>query len=266
MTVCADILGAPDASKEEIYGFVPGINEIEEQKHLCDRIKTIRQGLYQVMFAGGPGSGKHTLINALTHSESLGLGVQPENAVLTIIVFNEPDERVVIYKRELDFNGQPATEVMRDIPAFFQKYNNMGRNDGEKFLKIVDHVVMYLKCDGIAGSLIQIVDSNWFLPDAMASRFYLSNADAIVFLLNALLPFAQYEREYIARYFAGRQMQNLFFVINRGNLFLTGEKKEELKQCVREELTDVFTDQKGTFDEELFRRRVQKKSILCKCS
>lgn len=93
-------------------------------------------------------------------------------------------------------------------------------------------------------------------PSCMASRFYLSNADAIVFLLNALLPFAQYEREYIARYFAGRQMQNLFFVINRGNLFLTGEKKEELKQCVREELTDVFTDQKGTFDEELFRRRV----------
>ena len=69
----------------------------------------------------------------------------------------------------------------------------------------------------------------------------------------SIIMFNHTGREYIARYFAGRQMQNLFFVINRGNLFLTGEKKEELKQCVREELTDVFTDQKGTFDEELFR-------------
>lgn len=258
MTVCSDMLGAPDASKKKIYGFIPGINETEEQKHLRDRIKDIRQGLYQVMFTGVFSSGKSTLLNALMHSELLSTGNLPETAVITNIVFNEPDERAVIYKRDVDENGQPVTEVMRDIPAFFQIYK-VDRNDKEKFLKIVDHVVLYQNRDGIAGSMVQLVDSpgtSASMADDKVSKSFLEKADAIVFLINALMPLQKDDKEYIEKYFAGHQMQNLFFVVNKVNMLTTDEAEEELKQYVREELTDVFTDQYGSFDENLFRRRV----------
>lgn len=258
MTVCSDILGAPDASKENIYGFVPGINETEEQKHLRDRIKDIRQGLYQVMFTGVFSSGKSTLLNALMHSDVLSTGNLPETAVITNIVFNEPDERAVIYKRDLDENGQPVTEVMRDIPAFFQIYK-VDRNNKEKFLKIVDHVVLYQNRDGIAGSMVQLVDSpgtSASKADDKVSKSFLEKADAIVFLINALMPLQKDDKEYIAKYFAGHHMQNLFFVVNKVNLLTTDEEEDNLKQCVREELTDVFTDQNGTFDDDLYCRRV----------
>lgn len=258
MTVCSDMLGAPDGSKKKIYGFIPGINETEEQKHLRDRIKDIRQGLYQVMFTGVFSSGKSTLLNALMHSELLSTGNLPETAVITNIVFNEPDERAVIYKRDVDENGQPVTEVMRDIPAFFQIYK-VDRNDKEKFLKIVDHVVLYQNRDGIAGSMVQLVDSpgtSASMADDKVSKSFLEKADAIVFLINALMPLQKDDKEYIEKYFAGHQMQNLFFVVNKVNMLTTDEAEEELKQYVRKELTDVFTDQYGSFDENLFRRRV----------
>jgi len=133
------------------------------------------------------------------------------------------------------------------------------RNDKEKFLKIVDHVVLYQNRDGIAGSMVQLVDSpgtSASMADDKVSKSFLEKADAIVFLINALMPLQKDDKEYIEKYFAGHQMQNLFFVVNKVNMLTTDEAEEELKQYVREELTDVFTDQYGSFDENLFRRRV----------
>lgn len=258
MKVCADMLGEPDKTKESVYGFVPGLNEQESEERLKVRIKDISQGIFQVMFTGTFNSGKSTVLNALMHSNVLPMGPIPETAVITKIIFGDKDERVVIYKHELDENGQPKTVVMKDIPEFFKEYH-VDRKDTEKFRRIVDYVELYQESAGIAGSMVQLVDSPGTrasaADDAVALEFA-ENVDALVFVTNALAPFDKCDKEYIEKYFANKKKKNIFFVVNKINLLNTEEDVEDVKQYVRDELERVFLGENGEFDEALYQSRV----------
>ena len=123
----------------------------------------------------------------------------------------------------------------------------------------MDHAVLYQKRDGIAGSMVQLVDSpgtGASEADNAVSEAFMKQADAIVFLITATLPLEMADKAYIARHFAGKQMENLFFVVNKVNLLISDEEEEELKKYVRNELTEVFTDKNGEFNEALFQSRV----------
>lgn len=70
MEICADMLGNPDEGKKEKYGFVPGIHEVNSETILRERIRSISQGIFQVMFTGTYNAGKSTLINALIRKKT----------------------------------------------------------------------------------------------------------------------------------------------------------------------------------------------------
>lgn len=259
MEICADMLGAHDEKKESKYGFIPGLNEQESEKILRERIKNIDEGIFQVMFTGTFNAGKSTLLNALMHKDTLSTGPKPETAVITKIIFNEPDERVVIFKRdEVDEKGEPVTIVMKDIEEFFKEYH-VDTSDTEKFLKLVDHVVLYQKDSGIAGSMVQLVDSpgtRASAADDIVALNFAQKADALVFLINAGVALDKEDKDYIAAHFAKKQMKNVFFVVNKINLIVNDEDIDILEQYVREQLNDVFVDENGIFDEELYQKRV----------
>lgn len=258
MEICADMLGAPDEKKESTYGFVPGLNEQESAECLRARMKAIEQGIFQVMFTGTFNAGKSTILNALMHSDILAMGNLPETAVITKIIFGDNDERVVIYKHELDENGQQKTIIMKNLSEFFNEYH-VDREDTDKFRRIVDHVEIYLAKPGIAGSMIQLVDSPGTRASAADDEVALEFAkqvDALIFMISALAPLDKEDKEYIAKYFANQSKKNVFFVVNKVNLLNTDEDVDAVVQYVREELTSTFLDESGMFDEALYRNRV----------
>lgn len=259
MQVCQDMLGARDGSKEGAYGFVPGLGETGKAKALGERMEGIRKGIFQVMFTGCFNAGKSTLLNALMRSELLATGNLPETAVITKIIFNTEEEKAVIFKRDqVDEKGKPATEVMPDIGEFFKKYR-VDPEDKAKFLRLVDHVELYQKRAGLAGSMVQLVDSpgtRASMEDDEVSLNFIRRADAVVFLISALQPLDKEDKDYIKNNFANRQMKNVFFVVNKINLLNTQEEVSRLEDYVRQELRDVFVDQNGRFDGELYAARV----------
>ena len=261
MEICADMIGKRDESKAIQYGFVPGLDENEIAKSLRTRIESVKNGIFQVMFTGCFSSGKSTLINALIKRDVLSTGATPETAVITKIFFNvdEDEEKVVIYKRDkVEEDGQPSTEKIYNLDEFFEEYH-VDDKDREKFLRTVNHVELFLKTNGIAGSMVQLVDSpgtQASSADDEISKRFIEHADAVIFLISAVAAMDQYDRDFITKRFANKQMKNVFFVVNRYNQLNTDKDKQKVKDHVRDELAEVFKDEQGNFNQELFDKRV----------
>lgn len=258
--VCEDItsfrtLIAPkDESKKDEYGFIPGMNNMQnEVKALDDYLHTLREGIFQVLFTGGFSAGKSTLLNALMRKELLKTSINAETAVITKIVFNA-DEKVTVYKKQVDEKGQPITKDYT-IAAFFDEYR-VDQENSTKF-EDVEYVQLQQKQDGIGGSLVQLVDSPGTSnsdTDTEMARKFAGKASAIVYLINATMPFTDEDKKYIKGHYAGRGLKNLFFVINRADCVADSEF-DNLENNVREQLKDVFT-YNGVFDERMFDSRV----------
>lgn len=255
LRVYADMLGAPDQSKQSVYGFVPGLQMTVEQQALEKQLDKLEQGIFQVLFTGGFSAGKSTLLNALMRKKVLRMAITAETAVITKIVFGQ-DEKVIIYEKSADAHtGQKLSHEM-SVEQFFDQYR-ISQDMPDKFNNI-DYVVLQQPGEGIGGSLVQLVDSPGTensVEDTLTARQFAENASAIVYMINSAMPFVLEDKEYIASHYAGRHMKNIFFVCNRFDA-LDEQSKEDLRKSVRQQLKDVFTDRNGRFDEELFQSRV----------
>ncbi len=260
-SVCEDIasfrtLIAPkDESKKSEFGFVPGMNNMQNAVNALDgHLRNLREGVFPVLFIGGFSSGKSTLLNALMRKELLSSSINAETAVVTKIVFNSKEEKAVVYAKEIDEKGQPYT-TEHTIADFFEIYQ-VDRNEPAKF-EWVDYALIRQTQNGIGGSLVQLVDSpgtSNSKADTLAARKFADNANAIVYVINAVQPFTDEDKQYIKEHYAGRGFRNLFFVINRYDDVQPAEQ-EALKENVRNQLHDVFSVD-GKFDRALFDSRV----------
>lgn len=255
LRVYADMLGAPAPEKKSLYGFVPGLQmTVEEQKLEADLDK-LEEGIFQVLFTGGFNAGKSTLLNSLMRKNILRCAIKAETAVITKIVFGR-DESITVHMKETDDkSGNSKTRTM-SVEDFFKEYR-VSQEHPDKFSD-VDYVVLHQPEEGIAGNLVQLVDSPGTensVADTQAARRFAESANAIVHLINSTMAFDMEDKEYIASHYANKQMRNVFFVCNRFDA-LNEEEQEDLKKSVPEQLKDVFTDKNGKFDEALFQSRV----------
>ena len=255
LKVYADMLGAPDPQKESMYGFVPGLQMTNDEKALEEQLDKLEQGIFQVLFTGCFSCGKSTMLNALMRKEVLRTAISAETAVITRIVFGQ-DEKVLIYEKAKD--GQTGESVVREmnVEDFFNEFR-VSQEHPEKFDNI-DYVLMQQPGEGIGGTLVQMVDSPGTEnspEDTLAARKFAENASAIVHMINSVTPFVQDDKDYIEKHYAGRHMRNIFFVFNRFDS-LNEQAQEELKARVPQQLHDVFSDENGKFDQELFESRV----------
>ena len=146
------------------------------------------------------------------------------------------------------------------VSEFFTKYR-VDQEDTDKF-KYVDYVILHLSGNGIAGTLVQLVDSPGTEnseTDTTAARNFAEKVNAIVYVVNSTQTFPEEEREYIVQHFAAekvRNRKNIFFVCNWYNTLDDEESRQQLRSRARLVLRDVFLDESGNFNEELFRRRV----------
>lgn len=255
LRVYADMVGAPAPVKEAKYGFIPGLQMSVEEQVLEKQLDKLNDGIFQVLFTGGFSSGKSTLLNALMRKDILRTAITAETAVITKIVFGQ-DEKVIIYQKATDkSSGAQKTREM-SVKQFFDEYRVV-QDDPNKFENI-DYVLLQQPEEGLGGSLVQLVDSPGTensQADTMAARQFAKDASAIVHLINSTMPFIAPDKDYIATHYANRHMHNLFFVCNRFDS-LNEQAQAALKESVRQQLHDVFVDENGKFDEELYRDRV----------
>lgn len=256
----SELLGTPDESKKGKYGFVPGLNLETEKESIQEQIQNLKEGIFQVLFTGGFSSGKSTLLNALMRKCLLRTGINPETAVITKIIFNA-DEKVIVYKKETDEFGKKKYEEMT-IEEFFEKYSlDEGEEIDYDLFNDVDYVRLQQSQDGIGGSMVQLVDSpgtGHTKADDNTARGFARKASAIVYIINAVQAFQEEENKYIKDHFVtsnAEPMKNLFFVVNRFDC-VNASQRPNLKDRVRKELNEVFLKADGSFDEELFNKRV----------
>ncbi len=257
MTVIKELIGKTDESKIDKYGFLPGMNMKYEVELIDEGINSINEGIFSVVFISGLPAGKSTLINALAHKNLLRNSVFYHASFVTKLVFHA-EEKVIVYKNSIDMTtGKQLVEELT-VDNFFEKYRT-SIEEPDKFSD-VDYVQMQYVHDGIGGGLVQLVDlpCEWYYcrdVQLAVSRDFARKASAIVYVVNAAMPFTYDEKEYIKSHFAGRNMKNIFFVINRFDCVQTGEV-DELKQHVEKQLREVFTKKDGSFDRDLFESRV----------
>ncbi len=252
--VCIDMVSEKNPSKVSEYGFVPGMNNMDiHSAAMKEQIHKLREGIFQVLFTGGFSAGKSTLLNALMRKDLLKTSINAETAVITKVIFHA-QEKVLVYKKQVDKNGHPIVEEYR-IEDFFRKYRVDQENPGK--FEDIEFVQLQQTQDGIGGSLVQLVDSpgtsNSEVDTEMA-RSFADKASAIVFLINATMPFTDDDKKYIKSHYADKGLRNLFFVVNRFDS-VQPQQIATLKENVERQLHDVFT-MKGKFDRDLFESRV----------
>ena len=255
MTVYSDMLGAKDESKKTQYNFVPGLGMSANSAVLEQQKEKLKEGVFQVLFTGGFSAGKSTMLNALMRRDILRVSINAETAIVTKIVF-EKAEKIIVYMKENDSNTGRSLKKEMSIEDFFEEYR-VDQDNADKF-KMVDYAVLQLEQEGIGGNMVQLVDSPGTEnsdADTLAAREFAKKADAVVHMINATQPFQQADKEYIASHYGGQHMENLFFVINRFDCVQENDIPE-LKKNVREQLSNVFTKQDGSFNEKLFNERV----------
>lgn len=254
ISIYADMLGTPDPAKSDVYGFVPGLRMSVEAQVLEKQLDKLKEGIFQVLFTGGFDAGKSTMLNALMHKRILRTSINAETAVITKIIFGK-EESVIVHMKDIDKDGNAKT-IQMSVQDFFSEYR-VDQDNADKF-DSVDYVVLRQPGEGIAGKLVQFVDSPGTensVADTQTARRFAKGASAIVHLINSAMPFVLEDKEYITSHYAKKQMRNIFFVCNRFDC-LCKEEQEDLKLAARKQLKDVFTDENGRFDEELYQSRV----------
>lgn len=220
---------------------------------LKEQAQTLKEGIFQVLFTGTFSAGKSTMLNALMQKNLLKTSINAETAVVTKIIFGK-EEKVIVYKKKIGADGKQLTEEYT-VKDFFEKYRVSQENAA--LFEDVDYVQLQQPQEGIGGTAVQLVDSpgtSNSQEDTQAARNFAKKASAIVFLINATMPFTDDDKKYIAAHFANKELKNLFFVVNRFDS-VAADVIEDLKKLIREQLKAVFT-YNGQFDENMFNKRV----------
>ncbi len=191
---------------------------------------------FLVFITGRQGCGVSTLMNCLTHNEI-------------------PMSLFVPVKVTHGMGGETVTVTYRDpyrpnkvIP---RKQVSHLDSDCEKAKEIA-----YLTVTAeLENPNVEFVKSIGVGYTEEYTREFEYRADVIVMVLSVAHLGTDFERKYIQQHFAGRDLRNVFFVINGYNLLKPEDEADFLKQ-LKSLIGCVFTDANGNFDEELYKQRV----------
>lgn len=219
-----------------------------EADQLHKKIAEYLLGIFSVMFTGAFSSGKSTTLNALMRQNLLTTSINPETPVITKITNGEDSDYAVIKYRDPEREDEiiPRSE-------FAEKYRLEFQNEG-KFIE-VSYVQLTRR---LKNATVVFVDSPGLgnnTTDDNAANEFAKNADAVVFMMHATQAMDDKARNYVESHFRCRHLKNVFIVVNWYNE--VQEKDEEsFHEKLKHDLYDVFTNEDGSFNQELYEKRV----------
>lgn len=224
----------------------------------AERLKN--SSMFKILFMGTFKNGKSTTVNALLGGDLLPTAATACTAVISQVVYGTHSDTVKVY------HEGATTPQKLSLDKFYDEYKLTDEDyalieeEGhcDRF-QDVDCVV--LESDlGIFKDGVQFIDSPG-LGEAVArtktTNKYIPQANAIVFLLDAIKLFSLDEKNFIRKHFAlvDPKPRNVFFLVNRINLVNNQAGVDAVKQQTKNMLKAVFSDENG-FNEELYNSRV----------
>lgn len=253
-----------DSLVKEVRGYSDvvdqsGLHLDTEVTSLRGKADNIEAGLFNTLVMGKFKNGKSTFINSIVGKDMMASKASACTAVIATVEFGHNTNQVnVVYT-----DGSVVTKTLEQFTEEFQltqEDQDLVEEGGrlDRFAN-VDHVEMQSD-DSLFADGVHLIDSPGLEEDVSrttTTNKFVPQADAIIFMLNAISLFSEKERNYIAENFEGRCRRNLFFVVNRINQVSDpGLVETDVKPNVRKNLHEVFVDENGVFDEELYNKRV----------
>ncbi len=218
----------------------------------------IEQGVFKTLVMGKFKNGKSTFINALVGKVMMAARATACTAVIATVEFGDHTDDVTVFYTDrppVIMSLKKFTDEFALSEADQELVEEGGRLD--RFAN-VSHVEMQ-STDHLFADGMRLIDSPGLEEDISRTRTtseFVPKANAIIFTMSATSLFSAKEKEYIAENFAGKEMRNVFFVINRIDNLTEGQLESSVKPSVKAGLSDVFTDSKGHFNEQLYNSRV----------
>lgn len=221
--------------------------------------RDVENGVFKVLVMGKFKNGKSTFVNALVGKVMMAARATACTAVIATVEYgNDTDNVKVVYSDSTKPKNMSLAEFTEEFALTEEDQEYI--EDGGRIDRFenVSHVEMQSN-DRIFSDGVRLIDSPG-LEEATsrtrATNEFVPKANAIIFTLSATSLFSAAEKEYIAANFAGKRMRNVFFVINRIDNLTAGQLEASVMPSVRLGLREVFTDENGRFDEELYNKRV----------
>lgn len=254
-TAC--LVGKPSASSNE-DGFKVGLGLTNEADICQNAADAVKEGVFKTIVMGTFKNGKSTIINALIGSNILPVAATPATAIISYIRYGGNDKKIFVYNTD-------GTIKEMTTDRFYETYKFTKEDAAEckvtgkvSRFENVDYSVVY--CDKqLLANGVQILDSPGLEDKACATKVTLqsaSNANAIIY--TGAVPSGGFninDQEFFKSNFEGRHLNNVFFLINKSD-FHDDFELQEVKDYFKEQLKDVFSDDKGDFDETLYSKRV----------
>ncbi|MEM6252438.1 MAG: dynamin family protein [Cyanobacteria bacterium P01_D01_bin.156] len=171
----------------------------------------LQEGTYRIVVLGEMKRGKSTLINALVGDTLLPSDVNPCTALLSVLRHG-PERRVTIH-----YNNNNAPKVI-DFETFQNDYTispDEARQLETNAFPDISHVVIEAPVPLLASGL-EIVDTPGLNDTETRNQqvlSYLNEAQAVVFVVDAMQPMTLDERRYLNNYIQSRDLE-CFYVIN----------------------------------------------------
>lgn len=223
---------------------VPGLGIDESADALIERADRLENGSLRLAVVGSSMRGKSRLVNALLGENLLLDRRRPTTAVITQIVYGDPEKDVRLVEKDgnertmprKEFTEKGVLETNREVPNEFEN---------------IAYAVLESDCP-LCEKGLQIVDTPGFRASVEAAAItqnYLKHVDALLIVLSNYAPFNDTERDIIdsIKRIAGSELNHVFFLINTPNLD-DNEKTESLAYA--------RTILENEFDEARFERHV----------
>ena len=178
---------------------------------LQSTVEQLQQGTYRIVVLGEMKRGKSTLVNALVGEALLPSDVNPCTALLSLLRYGT-ERRVTLHYND----DRPEKSI--DFDTFRSDYTiapDEARQLNTNAFPDISHVVIECPAPLLASGL-EIVDTPG-LNDTEARNqqvlSYLTEAQAVVFVMDAVQPMTLDEQRYLRNYIQSRELE-CFYVIN----------------------------------------------------
>lgn len=254
------LMGEPQSTPVVLDGgatLLPGLGLVNDAAILTRRAKDLHEGLFKVLVYGEFKHGKSTLLNAMLGSRLLPAKTLKCTAIITVLVYGDANE-VAVYEVGSE---HPRLLGREEFAHTFQltAADEETLNDQGYVNRFKDIAYAQVECGSqLCANGVRLVDSPGLGDHPSRTRVtttYLRESNAIIFVLNAMRLLSDDEKLFIKREFKPGRMEHVFFVVNRINQ-INQREVEEVRQYFRNFLTPYFANGAGTFDEELYHRRV----------